>query len=49
VRDLDAPTETKRLSGAELMTNGLLVTLPHKPQAALLTLEAVGRDSRSGQ
>ncbi len=46
VRDLDAPAETKRLSGAELMTDGLLVILPQKPQAAILTLEQVGRESR---
>ena len=46
VRDVDAPLEARRLSGAELMTNGLLVILPQRPHAALLTLEEAMQDSR---
>jgi len=38
VTDLDAPQKSVRRSGAELMTEGLLVVLPQQPQAALITV-----------
>ncbi len=41
VTDLDKPAESKALTGAELMTNGLLLTLDQAPQAALVTYEAI--------
>ena len=49
VTDLDAVGNPVRRSGSDLMTNGLRVILPQRPQAALITVEQDGRLSRPVQ
>lgn len=39
VMDLDAAGKPVRRSGTDLMTDGLLVSLPQQPQAAIITVE----------
>ena len=49
VTNLDTPNEAVRRSGTDLMTDGLLVTLPQQPQAALITVEQDAPPSRPAQ
>jgi alpha-galactosidase len=49
VTDLDALDNPVRRSGTDLMTDGLLVILPQRPQSALITLEQDARLARPVQ